>query len=670
MNRVPPSIPYVSDLLHAVLAEGAGTLAGPNVRSRGANLTVSFLSLNRPSLAIRLLRSIAEHLPGFAGEVLVVDNGSGMAELAAIRDALATFPFRSRLVELGADLGVARGRNRTMQHLRTDWVMCLDEDVYFIADPLDAIQDDIATLGCHFLNLPLLDADRDALVAGGGHLHLTVLGNDLHVGGGSAMRHTPHDGARKAPFLSTYLFGGACVLNRSTFEQAGGYDEAYFIGFEDLDLSIRLFRQGLKVGNTGAVALVHDPRPDDETCRDPRRGEAALEALRRSAAHFERKHDMRVLSSDAETAAPERARTHREPALEPSRPLVHAAGKPRVALVIDTENWAFANISRQLERYLGDRFEFTRIPMEVIDNVDQVFLLADGCDIVHFFWRETLGLVGSPFHRSYVESLGCSYERFHERYIKSRIITTAIYDHLFLSESELRDRRWVHAELVSAYYTVSRRLAELYRRASGYPAPAAVLEDGVDLTLFRPKRLERLGRPGERALAVGWAGNSRWSADIEDFKGLHTILKPALEELAAEGVPVRPFFADRAERMIPHTAMPDYYGEIDVYVCSSKIEGTPNPVLEAMACGVPVISTDVGIVPQAFGPKQSRFILEERSVASLKSALRRLVAEPSLLRELSDENLARIEDWDWSRKALGFGEFFGEALRRRAARAG
>ena len=56
--------------------------------------------------------------------------------------------------------------------------------------------------------------------------------------------------------------------------------------------------------------------------------------------------------------------------------------------------------------------------------------------------------------------------------------------------------------------------------------------------------------------------------------------------------------------MIAHEDMPEYYNGIDIYVCTSRTEGTPNTVLEAMACGVPVISTDVGIVPEVFGEKQ------------------------------------------------------------------
>ena len=53
------------------------------------------------------------------------------------------------------------------------------------------------------------------------------------------------------------------------------------------------------------------------------------------------------------------------------------------------------------------------------------------------------------------------------------------------------------------------------------------------------------------------------------------------------------YFADRQIRMIPHDKMAEYYSKIDLYICTSKIEGTPNPVLESMACGVPIISTDV-----------------------------------------------------------------------------
>ena len=104
--------------------------------------------------------------------------------------------------------------------------------------------------------------------------------------------------------------------------------------------------------------------------------------------------------------------------------------------------------------------------------------------------------------------------------------------------------------------------------------------------------------------------------------------------------------------------MPEYYSKIDLYICASINEGTPNPILEAMACGIPVISTDVGIVKEVFGDKQKKYILEERSEACLKNKIKMFIDNLDSIDELVDENLKQIEQWTWQRKAEEFREFF------------
>jgi glycosyltransferase involved in cell wall biosynthesis len=216
--------------------------------------------------------------------------------------------------------------------------------------------------------------------------------------------------------------------------------------------------------------------------------------------------------------------------------------------------------------------------------------------------------------------------------------------------------------MLDGYSVSSQRLYAIYASLPGYPPPTAVLEDGVDLDLFAPRRPGRSPGSRDHGLVIGWVGNSAWNEAIEDFKGVHTILRPALRLLQERGIDVRESFADRQERFIPHDQMPAYYARIDVLVCTSSVEGTPNPVLEAMASGVPVVTTDVGIVPQAFGPLQQRFILSERTIPALVDRLAELARHRSLLRELSRENLDQVREWGWDRKALGFRDFFDLVL--------
>lgn len=81
-----------------------------------------------------------------------------------------------------------------------------------------------------------------------------------------------------------------------------------------------------------------------------------------------------------------------------------------------------------------------------------------------------------------------------------------------------------------------------------------------------------------------------------------------------------------------------------------------------MASGVPIVSTDVGIVRDALGEKQKEFILKERTKEDLKAKLVELLEHKEKFKELSEENLKQIEDWTWEKKCYQFREFFKKNL--------
>lgn len=336
--------------------------------------------------------------------------------------------------------------------------------------------------------------------------------------------------------------------------------------------------------------------------------------------------------------------------------------KKKIALIIDTDNWAFANIANRISQYLKNDYDFKIIPSVYIDeNKVKIFLLTKDYDLVHFFWRGNIFWLQHPSFNKYLKEIGENPKDFRNKYVNNKIISTAVYDHYYL------DKDFEHTKIIFSncknYYTCSKTLFDIYNNKDLKYYPKTIISDGVDLNIFYPQNIERFNKVNKRNIVIGWVGNSAWGTKKEDIKGVNTILKPVLNELIDEGYPIEMYFADRQERMIPHEEMCDYYSKIDLYICTSKNEGTPNPVLESMACGVPIISTDVGIVRETFGKKQKDFILEKRTKKQLKNKIIFLLNNLEMLNELSEENLKTVKKYTWKKQSEKFKKYFDDLFK-------
>lgn len=651
---------YISSASHRFIGTGTRNLL-ENIGSNGYNLTIAVLMMNRSSLTIRLMDSIKKELPDFQGEFLIGDNGSTESELNTIKRYFKEMPFKCRCIEFGANYGVAGGRNRLCREVRTDWIFLLDNDIYFIQNPLKKIQEDIATLGCHFMCIPLLNEKNHEAFLYGGHLYVeSQEGSEIGIGGGSAFIADSVDDLREHdPFLCTFVAGGSSVINKDSFFRYGGYDEGMFVGFEDTEFSIRLFQAGVKIGCCGMACVIHDhPKPAARDDKEYEKQRFSVNKLEQAALYFEKKHGFKVWNPATKDWVNKRLNELLNETITDNEAESRAAQKPKVLLVIDKPGWALDNIARQIIKNCSDVFEFKLLYTSDIDNVHAAFLAGEDCDIIHFLWRSWLADCNTAYSRGYAPSWGDDADEFYKKYIAGKKVCTSVYDHLFLEDNFEYSQRLFSDENspLKSYSVSSEILKEIYDKDERIlMKPACIITDGVDLQLFKPRNLARFEkRNADDCLIVGWAGNSMWAAEKEDFKGLHTLLKPAIEELKREGYNIDLKLCDSNENMVPHEKMPEYYNEIDLYVCMSKIEGTPNPILECMACGVPFISTNVGIVPEVAGKLQSRFILKERSVHCLKEALVKIITSPETLRQLSEENQQAIKTWDWSIRAREF----------------
>ena len=84
---------------------------------------------------------------------------------------------------------------------------------------------------------------------------------------------------------------------------------------------------------------------------------------------------------------------------------------------------------------------------------------------------------------------------------------------------------------------------------------------------------------------------------------------------------------------IHHDELPDYLNELKLVVVPSYTEGLPNVMLEAMACGTPVLATPVGAIPDMITDSETGFILENNSPEG--------IAE-NVIRALNHQNLDEI----------------------------
>jgi len=199
--------------------------------------------------------------------VVLADNGStdGAPERAALRPGV-------ELVRTGGNLGYGRAANLAVPQAPGEWVVVANPDLRWEPSALDTLVEAVerwpraGSLGPAILSPDgTLYPSARALPSLGRGIGHALLGWWWPSNPWTAAYRRERGAPEEGP--TGWLSGSCLLLRREAFETVGGFDPAYFMYFEDLDLCERIGRAGWQNVYVPAAVVVHEG--GHSTSRDP-----------------------------------------------------------------------------------------------------------------------------------------------------------------------------------------------------------------------------------------------------------------------------------------------------------------------------------------------------------------------------------------------------------------
>jgi glycosyltransferase involved in cell wall biosynthesis len=201
-----------------------------------------------------------------------------------------------------------------------------------------------------------------------------------------------------------------------------------------------------------------------------------------------------------------------------------------------------------------------------------------------------------------------------------------------------------------------------------------VIYDGVDDDVFTlkdgpakvPRRLIFVGNTEDRKKGILYLMEAM------------SLLPPDVNLMIIDGCSKWKFFANMLldkyqlrgrvdfRARIPAEVLADEYRKAEVAVVPSVYEGFGLPAAEAMACGVPVVSSDGGSLPEVIGPDGDGIIVPKKNGRALADAIMKLLDNPGLRAELGRRGHERVMKlFTWRQMAIATADVYREAIERK-----
>jgi glycosyltransferase involved in cell wall biosynthesis len=220
------------------------------------------------------------------------------------------------------------------------------------------------------------------------------------------------------------------------------------------------------------------------------------------------------------------------------------------------------------------------------------------------------------------------------------------YTHATMLPSELAERRLLRrAPLVLAM----NRWAEAAIRRAVPEANVVEHHPGVDLERFKPAA--RTGSSTLRVLFVGGRFASKGGLELIEALGERLGRDVGLDVVTAEPVPERDGIRKHSLSN-DDPRLVELYQQADVFCLPTTSDAVPWAVIEAMACGAPVVSTDVAAIPELLADGNAGVLVQPGDSEELRRELWALLDDEERRSELSERGRAQAEEHYDARKRV------------------
>jgi glycosyltransferase involved in cell wall biosynthesis len=213
--------------------------------------------------------------------------------------------------------------------------------------------------------------------------------------------------------------------------------------------------------------------------------------------------------------------------------------------------------------------------------------------------------------------------------------------------------RWIYRcerktlDVADSIICVSQFTKKKLEEVFGY-SDSRVIYNGVDTSVFKPTAPEKkFLEISEDTIVLFFAGNlsNRKGGDL--LPAIMDTLGDKFLLLLATGNDARQFTGCHNIRNMGHLSLEQLvstYNQCDIFLTPSRLEGFGLSVAEAMACGKPVVATNVSSLPELVVDGKGGFLCPRDDVQDFAKNIRHLASDDNLRQEMGAFNRKRVED--------------------------